>query len=364
MARLSLVFLVVASLAAAGGAVRSGRAAHSTARAARVRIYFTDGEDIYAYNRTSSTATIQAALEALLRGPTPLEHSQDVRTWIPRGTRLNSVRVQGGVAYVDLGRQFLSGTKIDSLRARLVEVVFTATQYPAARSMRLLIDGRQAVSMGQGISVDRRLTRVNVDRSQPSMMPPTTYVPDRTGPGGTKVNGLQQKLVQLGYLPKGSVTGRYGPETTNAVLAFQGWEGLGRDGVAGPKTYARLATAKRPTPLSGTGKRAEVRLGAQVLLLVNASSQVLRTIHISSGAPATATPSGSYRVYRKAIRDWSYPFKTWLPYASYFTGGIAFHEYPDVPAYPASHGCVRVPRDDAPTVYRFATVGTPVRVVP
>lgn len=89
----------------------------------------------------------------------------------------------------------------------------------------------------------------------------------------------------------------------------------------------------------------------------------MRAIHISSGAPGTATPPGSFRVYRKARKDWSYPFKVWLQWVSYFTGGIAFHEYPEVPAYPASHGCVRVPRDDAPTVYRFATLGTPVLVL-
>jgi lipoprotein-anchoring transpeptidase ErfK/SrfK len=34
-----------------------------------------------------------------------------------------------------------------------------------------------------------------------------------------------------------------------------------------------------------------------------------------------------------------------------------------VPAYPASHGCVRVPRDDAPLVYSFANLNLPVIVV-
>ncbi len=48
------------------------------------------------------------------------------------------------------------------------------------------------------------------------------------------------------------------------------------------------------------------------------------------------------------------PFQTWLPYASYFFQGIAFHEYPDVPVYPASHGCVRVPAPEAKGVYGFA----------
>ena len=102
-------------------------------------------------------------------------------------------------------------------------------------------------------------------------------------------------------------------------------------------------------------------LGPQVALLVE-GSRVTRVIKVSTGAPGYATPTGRYAIYRKNPRDWSYPYKVWLPYASYFNGGIAFHESPDVPAYAASHGCVRVPRDDAQLVYSFATLSTPVQV--
>ena len=40
--------------------------------------------------------------------------------------------------------------------------------------------------------------------------------------------------------------------------------------------------------------------------------------------------------------SWSVPFSTWMPWASYFVGGIAFHAYGSVPSYPASHGCIRM----------------------
>jgi lipoprotein-anchoring transpeptidase ErfK/SrfK len=86
-------------------------------------------------------------------------------------------------------------------------------------------------------------------------------------------------------------------------------------------------------------------------------------IKVSTGKPGYDTPVGSYAIYRKHLRDWSYPYSVWLPYASYFVGGIAFHESPDVPGSPASHGCVRVPRDDAPTVYAYAALNTPVKVL-
>jgi hypothetical protein len=52
-----------------------------------------------------------------------------------------------------------------------------------------------------------------------------------------------------------------------------------------------------------------------------------------------------------------------MPWALYFHGGIAMHEYPDVPPYPASHGCVRMPASQAETVWHWAGQYTPVWVV-
>ena len=83
---------------------------------------------------------------------------------------------------------------------------------------------------------------------------------------------------------------------------------------------------------------------------------------IAVGRVGLETPAGTFKVFRKELQSWSVPFQVWLPYASYFNNGIAFHEYPDVPAYPASHGCVRVPSPGAPGVYKFAKLGTTVIV--
>jgi lipoprotein-anchoring transpeptidase ErfK/SrfK len=110
----------------------------------------------------------------------------------------------------------------------------------------------------------------------------------------------------------------------------------------------------------GPGRRVEVLLDRQLALLIQ-DDRVLRAVHISTGAYGR-TPIGSFHVYRKETLSWSVPFSVWMPWASYFVGGIAFHEYPVVPAYPASHGCVRVNRFDAPRLYAFAGYGTPVRV--
>jgi lipoprotein-anchoring transpeptidase ErfK/SrfK len=97
------------------------------------------------------------------------------------------------------------------------------------------------------------------------------------------------------------------------------------------------------------------------VLLVD-DGAVRRVVHASTGAPGYETPTGSYSVFRKEANSWSVPYRVWLPYASYFNGGIAFHASDDVPASPASHGCVRLPTPEAPLVYEFASVGTSVLV--
>jgi lipoprotein-anchoring transpeptidase ErfK/SrfK len=46
----------------------------------------------------------------------------------------------------------------------------------------------------------------------------------------------------------------------------------------------------------------------------------------------------------------------------YFKGGFAIHGYPSVPAYPASHGCVRIPMWIAPSLFDTNGFGTTVVV--
>ncbi|MFI5101092.1 MAG: L,D-transpeptidase family protein, partial [Actinomycetes bacterium] len=179
------------------------------------------------------------------------------------------------------------------------------------------------------------------------------------GAHGPQVVALQRRLAALTYLPAGYSSGTVDYRTVQAVMALQGWEGITRDGVAGPQTLARLGVASTPRAWSTTTRHIELHLAQQVLLLVG-DGRVLRAIHVSTAAPGHVTPTGTYTIYRKERMSWSVPFQVWMPYASYFTGGYALHEYPDVPPYPASHGCVRVPAGDSLVVWEFAALGTPV----
>ena len=180
------------------------------------------------------------------------------------------------------------------------------------------------------------------------------------GDAGPAVSALQQRLVELRYLPGPAVRGRFDERTWHAVVAFQGWSGLARDGVVGRDTRRALRDAEAPRP-HARRKGFEIHLPQQVLLMVGRRS-VVRAIHVSTGAGGR-TPVGRFRVIRRERMSWSNAFSVWMPFAQYFVGGYAMHAYPDVPAHPASHGCVRLPEVEARRVWRFGRLGMRVRVL-
>lgn len=90
--------------------------------------------------------------------------------------------------------------------------------------------------------------------------------------------------------------------------------------------------------------------------------------NISTGKPGHRTPSGHFRVLEKDIDHVStkYPEPNGgakMHYMLRLTGsGIAMH-LGYVPSYPASHGCIRLQNGFAQRMYRWAHVGTPVRII-
>jgi len=181
---------------------------------------------------------------------------------------------------------------------------------------------------------------------------------------GSDVHHLQHELGLHKYLPASYTPGCYDYRTMQAVMAYQGWARLTRDGVAGPTTQARLKKAVTPRPWTGHRHFAhvEVHKGRQVLLLIGKLGKVRRAIHVSTAAPGHVTPTGHWHVYSKSRMSWSIPFHVWLPWASYIVGGIAMHSFASVPGYPASHGCIRMPAPEARWMYNRTPIGTPVWV--
>ncbi len=62
----------------------------------------------------------------------------------------------------------------------------------------------------------------------------------QSGDSGSEVSALQQALKSLGFF-SGEVTGNFGPQTKEAVIALQKAKGLTADGVAGPGTMNAIS---------------------------------------------------------------------------------------------------------------------------
>ena len=324
-----------------------------------VKVWFLQGEQMISVERPG--ATVADAVRQLLIGPTAAEAKRGYRSYVPKGTKLRSASVQGGAATVDLSLQFVQGRNADNLRARLSELVHTASGPEGATRVRLLVDGGTPLGVFPGIFTAGPITVEYLETpDHPTPRPPTPTAP----PVLESVRAAQQRLAALGFLLPKDVDGQAGPTTQTAVLAFQKWEGLQRDGVLGPRTLKRLQTATRPEPVTrgAAGKRAEVLLDRQVALAIE-SNRVVRVLHVSTGSSATPTPPGDFKVYAKIAKWWSVPFREWLLWAVPFNGGIAFHELAEVPAYPASHGCVRESYTTSKWMYDFSEVGMPVKVL-
>jgi peptidoglycan hydrolase-like protein with peptidoglycan-binding domain len=166
------------------------------------------------------------------------------------------------------------------------------------------------------------------------------------------VRALEDRLADLHYAVIRD--GVFGADDADAVIAFQKVEGLPRTGIAAPELWRRLQAARVPAARY-PGSHVEIDKGRQVLFVVR-DGRVAVVVPTSTGATGN-TPLGAWHVYRKvAGYDWV------LYYPSYFLRGFAVHGYPDVPPYPASHGCARIPMWIATTVYAEMAPGSTVYV--
>ncbi len=312
---------------------------------AGVSVWFLrDGEPVAVQRRANGP---ERALRSLLKGPTAPERRAGLVTALPAGVPLRRLEVRRRIVTVDLGARVAAPTRDALLRQRVRQLVRTLDSVPGVLGVRVRVEGGVPIGLFPGFDLRSAVTA----RALP-------------GEPGRSPRALEQRLDDLGFLPTPAEPGDHAERLGVGVLAFEKWTGLRRDGVLSVEDAAVLRRSVRPEPVTraGPGSRIEVILDRQVALLIE-HDRVLRVVHISTGTWGTSTPAGSFRVYRKERYSWSVPFKVWMPWASYFTGGIAFHEYSYVPAYAASHGCVRVNRFDARRLFAFAVTGTPVQVV-
>ena len=178
------------------------------------------------------------------------------------------------------------------------------------------------------------------------------------GARGYGVWVLQRDLARLGYSVV--VSGRFDPATARAVLAYRKVSGLARNSVADSRVFRRLLNGHGAFHVRyrNHGRHFEADLTHQVLAEIDAGGHVRRIYELSSGKPSTPTVVGTFRVYSKTPGTNA----KGMVDSSYFIRGYAIHGYAEVPPYPASHGCLRIPIPDAAAVFAWSRVGEIVDV--
>ncbi len=331
------------------GVVALGGSASSALAAAKVKVFFTRDDRLQTVERVVPTGgdPLQVAVTALFRGPTAVERRDGIRSAIPKGVVVREIVVANGVAFLRLPETFAVGGAGDIVDQRLAQIAHTVTGAADVVGVQILFGDEPVPAPGEdpgAVITLGSLTKREI-----------------IGPIPVGMAALQRRLVQLKYLSPGVVNGRLDYRTSQALVAFQAWEGLPRTGEANLATRRRATVAKIPAPrVASQSRRIEVNRFKGVALLIE-RGRVVRAVHVSTGAGGK-TPRGTFHVFRKERMSWSRPFSVFLPYASYFSGGFAFHEYPNVPAYSASHGCIRIGYPEAPGVYAFAAFGTLVSI--
>ncbi|CAL1241772.1 L,D-transpeptidase [Candidatus Methylocalor cossyra] len=137
---------------------------------------------------------------------------------------------------------------------------------------------------------------------------------------------------------------------------------------------------------TGPDRRIVVYLDTQKAAALE-NGQVVRTFPVSTGKPDTPTITGSFYIYArfpvKTMRSRAKPGEKGhyvvedVPYAQYFYEDYAFHGawWHNSFGRPASHGCINLSTrknnrrwpnsaEDAGWLYRWASLGVPVSVVP
>jgi lipoprotein-anchoring transpeptidase ErfK/SrfK len=202
---------------------------------------------------------------------------------------------------------------------------------------------------------------LDADDLQPARAQTTVVVPQAPdlaiGSQGPAVEVLERRLVELHYHLRG-VDDVFDVRTADAVMAFRKVQRMPRVQTVSAAVWRALARPRVFVPKDRSdGFHIEVDQTRQVLATVR-DGRVEAIFHVSTGKASTPTRDGTFHVFSK-LAGFS-PKRLYYP--SFFDGERAIHGWTEVPTYPASHGCVRVPYWIAIWIYEQADYGTPVIV--
>ena len=139
--------------------------------------------------------------------------------------------------------------------------------------------------------------------------------------------------------------------------------GLTATGLAGPASAQRNPGDLGPSRAAGAPLLAVVSLRSQRVTVYGARGKMLEA-PVSTGKPGYETPAGIYSILQKRRDHYSNLYNdAEMPFMQRLTwSGIALHAG-QLPGYPASHGCIRMPYDFAGHLFELSKKGMRVLVV-
>ncbi|WP_373236514.1 L,D-transpeptidase [Cohaesibacter celericrescens] len=136
-------------------------------------------------------------------------------------------------------------------------------------------------------------------------------------------------------------------------------------------TTANETTLEQAPVASKSAAAIKMSENAPVQIIISRKDQSLRVFRgnqeiakskVSTGKRGHTTPTGIFSILEKRKRHFSNIYNSApMPYMQRLTwSGIALHESNSVPSYPASHGCVRLPRGFAKKLFSLTERGAHV----
>jgi len=201
-------------------------------------------------------------------------------------------------------------------------------------------------------------------------VPNYAQTPAKKLKGGELIQEAEKLLSERGYWIT-KVDKTKDSSTYHAVVAFQKVTGRERNGILNNDELEAIRRSARPQPAYVGAAHIEVDLKRQVLFLVDEGDVVTRILPVSTGSgevyyqdgkkQVAVTPQGVFKITRQIKGIRRAPLGT-LYHPNYFYKGVAIHGSNSIPFYPASHGCVRIPRFAAVPFSDLVSVGMTVIV--
>ena len=160
-----------------------------------------------------------------------------------------------------------------------------------------------------------------------------------------------KRLIELGFLACVAASAAANP------VAHQKLSVIEKAATLGPGQFVWEPKAASTGPLFLV-----IDLTRQRVLLYRGGVLVAAST-ISSGSEGRETPTGVFTILEKKVvhRSRTYDDAP-MPYMQRLTAkGVAMHAG-NLPGYPASHGCIRLPNDFAKLLYGVTELGTPVMI--